>query len=331
MYFDHRYAGMGLSLLRSLREHGATGTAWALCLSEEAVRLVGQFNVEDVRAVSLDAIEAQFPSLATAKADRSTLEYYFTMTPHILRYVFDHAPDAERVAYLDSDLFFFGPVATIWNEVGDAPVALIPHNFHTRARRYARFGTYNVGWVSFHRDPQGLACLDYWAQSCRDWCRDTPEPGRFADQGYLDHFDQIAPDMTIIRHPGCNLAPWNIANHTISFDGARVTVDSDPLIFFHFAGFKQGLGGYWFNSHRTYYTGTSRVVRDHIYRPYLAARHLAQNYVLARSPLLSRERRLPRQRGGGVALRARLVKIAETMFRLLDLATGKALPNPGGK
>ena len=112
-YFDHRYAGQALAMIRSLRAQGGTGTVWALCLSEAAEAIVHQFGLADVRTVRLAEVEAHFPGLAAAKADRSTIEYYFTLTPHIVRYVFDRAPDAKRVAYLDGDLYFFGTAVRI--------------------------------------------------------------------------------------------------------------------------------------------------------------------------------------------------------------------------
>jgi len=329
-YFDHRYAAQGLAMLRSLRDQGARGPVWVLCLSEAAEGIVQGFGLPDIRTVRLAEVEAHFPGLATAKDDRSTIEYYFTLTPHIVRYVLDRAPDARRVAYLDGDLFFFGPPAGVWAEMGRAPVAIIPHNFHKGAEHLLKYGRYNVGWVSFARSEQGLNCLDYWADSCRQWCRDEPDGGRFADQGYLDRFEEHAPDLAIIRHKGCNLGPWNVGGYEIRVKDGAVRVDGDPLLFFHFTGFKRGFGGRWFNSHRFYRTGTTAVVRDHIYRPYLAALLSAQRALAPLMPAADSDRRpvLARNRGGGVRLKARLYKVAERAYRLLDLVTGKALREP---
>jgi hypothetical protein len=329
-YFDHRYAAQGLAMIRSVRAQGGTGPFWVLCLSEEAEAIVHQFGLPDVRTVRLDQVEAHFPGLAAAKADRSTIEYYFTLTPHIVRYVFDQAPEAERVAYLDGDLFFFGPPDAVWAEMGAAPVAIIPHNFHKGAEHLGKYGRYNVGWVSFARSEQGLACLDYWAASCRDWCHDVPDGGRFADQGYLDRFHDFAPDLAVIAHKGCNLGPWNVGGYDIRAADGGVTVDGEPLLFFHFTGFKKGLAGRWYNSHRIYRTGTSAVVRDFIYRRYLAALLASQRAVAPFMPAETGQKPvLARKRGGGAGLKARLYTIAEGGFRLLDLATGKALAEPG--
>ncbi len=327
VYFDHNYAGIGLAMMRSLRACGGNGTIWVLCLSREAETIVAALVLDDVKIVPLAALEAHFPQLEAAKADRSRIEYYFTLTPHITRYVFDMAPDAGRVAYLDSDLFFFGPVATMWAAMGTAPAAIIPHNFNRGAEHLGKYGTYNVGWVSFSRSEQGLRCLDYWTESCARWCRDIPDRDRFADQGYLDHFVEHAPDIAIVTQKGCGLGPWNASRYPIRWTGDHVTIGEDPLIFFHFTGFKKGLAGRWYNSHRIYRARTGRVVRDHVYRPYLHALLAAQAKV---ATLLSEPStpKLARNRGGGVPLKKRLYKMAETMFRLIDLLTGRAIAEP---
>lgn len=328
-YFDHRYAAQGLALIRSVRAQGGGGPVWVLCLSPEAEVIVRQFGLPDVRIVRLGEVEDHFPALAAAKDDRSTIEYYFTLTPHIVRYVFDRAPDAKRVAYLDGDLFFFGPPDTVWAEMGEAPAAIIPHNFHKGAEHLDKYGRYNVGWVSFARSEQGVACLDFWAESCRNWCHDVPDgSGRFADQGYLDRFHEFAPELKVIWHKGCNLGPWNVGGYAITVVDGAVRVDGEPLLFFHFTGFKKGFAGRWFNSHRIYRTGTSRVVRDAIYRPYLAALLAAKRAVAPCLPAAEARPVLTRKRGGGAGLKARLYKLAEGGFRLLDLATGKALREP---
>jgi hypothetical protein len=334
-YFDHRYAVPGLAMLRSLRDQGGEGTAWVLCLTREAEEVVRRLAPADIRVVSLAEFEAHFPDLPSCRSDRSLIEYYFTLTPHIVQYVFDMAPDAERVAYLDGDLFFFGPPAAAWREMADAPVAIIPHDFQPAARHLEKYGTYNVGWVSFSRSPQGLACLDFWQTSCRDWCHDVPDKLRFADQGYLDRFAEFAPDLAVIEHKGCNLGPWNVGRSEISSTGDSVFVGRDPLIFFHFTGFKKGLFGRWYNSHRLYRTTNTAAIRDDIYRPYLAALSGIRPEVeecLAALPLTAGPSEdspgLGRNRGGGQKLNAAVFGAAAQVFRLLDWAGGWALPEP---
>jgi hypothetical protein len=328
VYFDHRYAVRGLTMIGSLRARGGAGPVWVLCLSQEAEAIVAAFDMGDIRIVPLERLERHFPGLADARSDRSTIEYYFTLTPFIVRYVFDMAPEAKRVAYLDSDLYFFGPVAEIWACMGDAPVAIIPHNWHRRGDSLARFGLYNVSWTSFSRSPQGLRCLQYWQASCREWCRDVCEPGRFADQGYLDRFHEHAPDLAIVTHKGCDLAPWNIGQFDIRFRDGRLWVDEQPLLFFHFTAFKKDIGGRWYNGHWLYRAGTSATVRDRIYRPYLQALVSARARVAPLLPKAGDETAPLKRKEGGGGFKARAYRIAERAARILDLVTGKAIKEP---
>jgi hypothetical protein len=326
-YFDHRYASQGLALISSLRAQGGNGPVWVLCLDEQTEKLVASFDRGDVRAVPLAALEAHFEGLAEARADRSPLEYYYTMTPHIIRYVFDQGPEIERVAYIDGDMFFFGPVAEMWDLSGTAPVVIIPHNFSRGASHLAKYGTYNVGWVGFKRSAQGLACLDFWKDSCREWCRSELVDGRFADQRYLDRFAEFAPDLAVIQHKGCNLGPWNVGCYEINWIDGHIRVDEDRLIFFHFTGFKRGLGGRWYIPHRFYRTGTTRVMREHIYRPYLDALTRARDHIamLAAQHRASEPTALAPYRGSGTAMKRRLYLAAQRLLQVYDLVTGQAL------
>lgn len=322
-------------MLRSLRAHDSVEPVWVLCLTREAEEIVYRLAPNNVEVVSLSEIEAHFPDLPPCRSNRSLIEYYFTLTPHIVQYVFDKAPDAERVAYLDSDLFFFGPPAVVWRLADGAPAAIIPHNFQPAARHLEKYGTYNVGWVSFSRSNQGLACLDFWRTSCRDWCYDVPDRGRFADQGYLDRFAEFAPDLAVIEHKGCNLGPWNIGRGNIYEEDGQVFVDGDPLIFFHFTGFKKGLFGRWYNSHRLYRAITTDVMRDSIYRPYLVAlssvRPKVEKCLLSLPDMpepSGKTSTLRRNRGGGKRLNTALFGTATRIFSLIDWLRGWALREP---
>ena len=270
-YFDHRYLSRGLALIASLRAHGSQDEVWVLCMTEECHRVLSILKPAGVRLVRPADLEEAYDGLTAAKANRSTIEYYFTLTPSIVRYVFDQDAQAGIVAYLDADLFFFDAVDKAFAEVGDAPAAIIPHNFSKRMREQERFGTYNVGWVSFNRSEEGQRVLHWWQARCTEWCYDyvDDENDRFADQRYLQRFATIAPGTKVIRHPGMNTAPWNIENYRLEEKDGKVLVDGAPLIFFHFHGVKKRFGVFYFDQHRLFGAPHSALIRNAIYRPYI--------------------------------------------------------------
>jgi len=132
-------------------------------------------------------------------------------------------------------------------------------------------GIFNVGWLSFRRDPEGLACLARWREQCLQWCRDEPEAGRFGDQGYLDEWPEKYERVKVVDRPGFNEAPWNIKIDKISKDGEPVQIGTHPLVFFHFQGLRR-IGPKLFNPNwHDYLLPVSRRLIQRVYRPYLAA------------------------------------------------------------
>jgi hypothetical protein len=74
----------------------------------------------------------------------------------------------------------------------------------------------------------------------------------------------------VIANPGADLAPWNLRSHQTRWGDARdVVVDDQPLIFFHFHGLDRDARRFYFK-HAVYRAKTTEVVRDGIYRPFLA-------------------------------------------------------------
>lgn len=324
-YFDHRYLSRGLALIHSLRAHGDQAEVWVLCMSDACFAALTKLDIAGVRPVTLDELEAVMPQLRQARKTRSVVEYYFTCTPHLIRFVFDARADVFNVAYLDADLFYFADPQIAFDEMSNAPVAIIPHNFSPPLRSLENFGLYNVGWVGFARSEEGLRCLDWWCAHCLEWCYDRPEADRFADQKYLERFFEIAPSCKVLRHKGLNAAPWNVGNYRVWQRGDAVMLDDDPLVFFHFHGVKTGWGRYYFNSHRQYRAPYSRLIGQRIYRPYIAALCREDMRV---SPLLALPARAGLKRGTASAgfdwlgLR-RQAKIA--LYHLTDLVTGRAV------
>lgn len=236
-YCDHTYLPRALAMVESLERHCGPFTLWLLALSDECHRLVAQLGRPTIRSVPLSALEAADSRLAEAKANRSRIEYYFTLSPcwplHLLK---THA-DIDTITYLDSDLYFFSSPDPIFAELEQASVGIIPHRFPpaTEATEL-RHGRYNVGWITWKHDACGLACLEDWRERCLEWCYDRCEDGKFADQGYLDAWPTQFQRVHVIGHPGANVAIYNVARHDIRHLAGRLCSDGQPLIFYHFHG-----------------------------------------------------------------------------------------------
>ncbi|HVO24567.1 MAG TPA: glycosyl transferase [Candidatus Margulisiibacteriota bacterium] len=270
-YFDQYYLPRGLALYRSLKRHCRDFQLWILCLDGTSHSVLANLQLPELHLIRLEDFERNDEALRQAKLNRTTVEYYFTCTPSLPLFVFRQCPDIGLLTYLDADLFFFADPASLYDELGERSIAIIEHRFPPRLRYCERNGIYNVGWLSFRRDTDGLSCLNWWRDRCIEWCYDRYEDGRYADQKYLDAWPERFKGVTVLKHKGANLAPWNLANYAVHSDGDRVWVDEQPLLFFHFQGFKQLTPWLYDPNLARYGVRLSKAVRQGICAPYIEA------------------------------------------------------------
>src|SRR2546421_3029872 len=270
-YFDHRYLIRGLALYQSLRRHCAPFRLWVLCMDAACYETLSALALPDVHLIAREDFEAGDEGLLAAKQTRSLIEYYFTCTPSLPLYVLKHQPDVSLITYLDADLFFFADPRPVYDEIADHSVAIIGHRFPPKLREREVNGLYNVGFLAFRRDEQGLDCLRGWREQCIEWCYDRLEGGRFADQKYLDAWPGRFPNLIVLNHKGANLAPWNIDNYGISVRDGAVRVDDQPLIFFHFHLLKRLGGRLYEHDLAAYGVKPTKAILRGIYAPYIRA------------------------------------------------------------
>jgi len=267
--FDQNYLPRALALHASLVKHCVSFRLYAICYDEASYATLQHLKLPSVVPISLTDFEDGDSALLQAKQNRSKIEYYFTCTPSLCLYVLAHFPEVDMLTYLDADLYFFSDPEPLFAEMDGYSIGMIGHRFATGARRFERYGLYNVGWLSFCRDVQGMACLSWWRERCLEWCYDRLQGDRFADQKYLDEWPERFKKVRVIQHKGANVAGWNIANYLIREESGRVWIDEQPLIFFHFANFKEIKPWLFKTGFGSYMVRPSHVVRRHIFWPYI--------------------------------------------------------------
>jgi len=295
--FDSGYLFKALALYDSLERHCERFHLTALCVDEEAERLLRLLALPSMSVLPLAELESADPGLADTKADRNRFEYCCTATPALPLHLLETRPELDEITYLDADLFFFSDPELLFADMGEASVLITPHRFPDYLRHYEANGIFNVQFMTFRRDERGLAALRWWHDRCIEWCYLRLEDGKFADQKYLDDWPERFEGVHVLRHPGGGLAPWNIDGQTLLRDEGRVLVDGEPLVFFHFHRVRVRVdGGYDWRAPG--YLGV-RTARELVYGPYLTALDAAKRRVLEVDPSFGAglvERRSWRQR-----------------------------------
>lgn len=233
-YFDHNYLSRALLTIGSLRRFEPDTPIYVLALSELCGTILRDLRLPNVEVVPLAELEQAYPELDPIKRTRKLVEYYFTLSPFLPHYLFSRTA-ADRVTYIDGDLYFFTSPRPVRDGLGEASVAITPHRFSFEYRNHVQYGIFNVAWITYRRCAEGLDCLNAYKADCTAWCYDRVEDGKFADQKYLDAWPARYPNLKIIEHKGFNLAIWNAHNYMIRVKNDVVTIDDDPLVFYHFA------------------------------------------------------------------------------------------------
>lgn len=230
--FDRNYVLKGIAMLESLARHCPDTHLFVLCMDDITYEVLGKLGYPWVERLKLTEVEDR--EILAAKPTRGVAEYCWTLTPCLPWYIFETRPQVQQLTYLDADLLFFSPLQPLFDEIDDASIAIIEHRFIPRLSAYTVNGRFNVEWVTFRRDEQGLTCLRRWREQCIEWCFNRLEDGRMGDQKYMDEWPATYSSLCIIQHLGAGVAPWNYGNYEITMDRKGISIDGMPLIFYHF-------------------------------------------------------------------------------------------------
>lgn len=250
--FDNGYLLKGVAMMRSLARFCPGAKVFVLCMDAQTQYILERLDLPFVTCIPLADVEDE--ALLKAKADRGVAEYCWTLSPCLPWYVMQQHPEIDFITYVDADLLFYSQVQPLFDEIGEASIAIIEHRFTERLKDREVNGRFCVEWVSFRRDEQGMACLARWREQCIAWCYYRLEDGKMGDQKYLDEWPDRYASCHILQHAGAGIAPWNYAQYRFDHDEkGNITVQGDPLLFYHFHQF-QLLENGGFDRLSTFYT-----------------------------------------------------------------------------
>ena len=235
---SRNYFHFAVNLMASVAEH-LPGTRRVVAICDERQGLespdpgIELLGIEDVGIAALDAMVVQY----------SILELNTAIKPFVFSRLFADAA-AERVIYFDPDIQLFGSGVPLLKHLQEADVVLTPHltapladDKHPSDISILQSGTYNLGFVAMRRCDDTAQLLRWWqAKLERDCVVDIPR-GLFTDQKWMDLVPGFCERTVIERHPGWNVAYWNLMHRHIESGPEGFTVNGKPLFFFHFSGY----------------------------------------------------------------------------------------------
>lgn len=264
-------------LLASMRRHCRPFRLHVLAEGEEVVRWARE--QDDVGVTRVESLLASHPELRPERLPGPPRNGNELACCWRWWFVYDLI-QAHRVPItaIDADLMFFSSPDPVFEEIGAAPAAVLPHAFPPAARglpgvseeSHGRYGTFNGG-LSFWA---AKAPARRMAELCREWshadARHVPGYGDlWGDQSNLT-IVQREFGAHVIQHVGAAAGPWNAHNHPLrlSHDG-RVFFGGRPLVAFHYHALR-AQGGILERFTHACYEVTPEQVRI-LGEPYVAA------------------------------------------------------------
>ncbi|WP_215355777.1 hypothetical protein [Polynucleobacter sp. MG-Unter2-18] len=239
-------------MIRSLAHFCPSAKIYVLCMDAQTKNILERLDLPFVNCIRLAEVENE--DLLRVKAERGVAEYCWTLSSCFTWYVMQNYPEIEFLTYVDADMLFYSDVQPLFDEIGNASIAIIEHRFTPRLQHREVNGRFCVEWVSFRRDEQGLACLLCWREQCIEWCYYRLEDGKMGDQKYLDEWPDRYSRCHILQHPGAGIAPWNYEQYEFfSSPDGTILVQGAALIFYHFHQF-QLLGNGKYDRLSAFYT-----------------------------------------------------------------------------
>lgn len=268
--FNSVYQFHARLLYESICEHDNIDNLqfYFFCFDDKSTEYFRELQLKNINIISLEELEIYFPELKEVKQERSIAEYFFTSTPAICKYVLENYSSVDEIVYLDADLYFFQSPEILFTEISYASISIIPHRFNLLNYYKNIYGYYNVGWLSFKRDKEGVACVNKWFQDNIEWCFDKLTFKRYADQKYLNYWKKSFRSIHVIKNKGANVAPWNVGNYKIHSRNSITYVDDKPLIFYHYASLKF-IDGSYYTTISSYFARIRPGVINLIYEPYI--------------------------------------------------------------
>lgn len=154
----------------------------------------------------------------------------------------------DAAIYLDPDIQVFAPLSEVETALGNGAAAVLtphlleplPSGAYPDEFDILKSGVFNLGFAAFANTPESLAFIRWWAGKLHTDCYSAPEKGLFVDQKFVDLAPAFIERLSVLRHPGYNVAYWNTASRSVAGKGGSYTVNGAPLVFFHFSGVVPG-------------------------------------------------------------------------------------------
>lgn len=186
--------------------------------------------------------ELDIPDLTGMSQRYNITEFNTSIKPFAFLYLFKNLK-SDFIFYFDPDILIISPMKELLHVISNGSNCIMtPHllspveNFEISDQTVLLHGIYNLGFLGLRNNAGVIKVVEWWCRRMVNQCVIDLERGLFVDQKWADLFPAFIDKLTILRHPGYNVAYWNIINRKVTLVDGQWYSNNYPLRFFHFSG-----------------------------------------------------------------------------------------------
>jgi glycosyltransferase involved in cell wall biosynthesis len=236
---SNNYLHFARTLLQSVALHHPEAARYCVIVDRDPAP--SRELAEEFEAIELSALA--LPDGQDFFFQYTVLELNTAVKPWAMQHLLNQGH--ERVFYIDPDIRLYQPLSEVQDLLGQgADIVFTPHlldpitdDYRPTELDIRRAGTYNLGFCAVRNTPNTHRYLQWWQGKLHRHCIVEVDKGIFVDQSWMDLVPGLFDRVAVLRHPGYNIAYWNLAQRTVSTsETGQVLVNGQPLAFFHYSG-----------------------------------------------------------------------------------------------
>ncbi len=234
------YLAYARTLAFSLAEHNPGSTLYVLL----ADRLDGYFNPnnEPFKLIKLEELGNQ-KAVDNMCFSYTPFELCCALRGMLHEYMWENT-DAQSWLFIDSDILVCSSLEVILRQLDTTSILICPHCTTPVEMKFVihheitllQMGLYNAGFLGLRRTNETRKFISWFKDRLQLYGFNKVTRGQYVDQLWLNFIPLFFKDVSLLLHPGANLAYWNLYEKTLEEDKhGNITVNGEPLLFFHFS------------------------------------------------------------------------------------------------
>jgi hypothetical protein len=239
---SNNYLPQAILLAESFFKHNS-GYLFVIGLVDKKSPQISYPGQDNITVVECEEVVSK-PTLLAMAAVYKIVELNTSVKPFYFDYIFRTYPDAQKVIYLDPDIYVYNSFEYIEKALDENDILLTPHTctpypldgLKPSERSFLMYGIYNLGFIAVKRSANTINFVNWFKDRLQTYCYAEAKLGMYVDQLWANLIPVLFDKVQVSRHLGLNCAYWNIHERWFSLkDNVHLVNDSFLLLFFHFS------------------------------------------------------------------------------------------------